>query len=124
MTTHYEEEILIKADKYRIALVSIPNTPYNDKLQKIIDTVTKSAAKAETDAGYEGAMHDNGASNSVEKLKAFLDGVNFAQTGKSKVYAEVIRIHEMEKDTEYKEYLRLKNKFDTDSFKDCGITKI
>jgi hypothetical protein len=82
------------------------------KLAKEIENVVvTSAGKARDDAAYGGSHGDGGASRSIELLKYWLDGIEFAQTGKTTVYKSLAQKIEQEKDPDYAEWLRLNEKF-------------
>lgn len=83
----------------------------NEKLELICSIVKRSAARARDDASFGGRHDDSGASGMESRLDAFLDGVNFATTGESKLYNHILIEHEKKLDPEYQEYLRLKEKF-------------
>jgi len=82
----------------------------NDKLKLICLAVQLSAARARDDARF-GGRHDDGGAGMESRLDAFIDGVEFATTGKSKLYDHILIEHEKVLDPEYQEYLRLKEKF-------------
>lgn len=77
----------------------------------IVRTVDQSAKSAEENAGYAGSMHDGGASTMRNRLEYWLDGIEFAQTGKSNKYGDIIRRYEVQQDPDWEEYNRLKEKF-------------
>lgn len=82
------------------------------KLAKEIENVVvTSAGKVRDDAAYGGSHGDGGASRSIELLKYWLDGIEFAKTGKTTVYKSLAQKIEQEKDPEYQEWLRLNEKF-------------
>jgi hypothetical protein len=81
-------------------------------LVAIKESVARSAAEARDDAGYGGRMDDGGASNMEERLKYWLDGIKFASTGNTEVYSSIAKRLDKETDPEYKDYKRLKEKFE------------
>ena len=87
------------------------NQTDNPIINAIIAAVTSEAGEKELSAGYNGARGDYGSSAMQEKLKAFIDGYNFAKTGKTEVYSEITQQYKNEQDAEYKEYQRLIKKF-------------
>ena len=80
-------------------------------IREITKSVTTSAANVRMDAGYSGRMDDGGASQMEERLKYWLDGVNFSGTGVTSVYASILKRVEEESDPEYLEFKRLQEKF-------------
>jgi hypothetical protein len=80
-------------------------------ISKIKRTVELQAVNRKKDAAWSGQHDDGGASESLLKLEAWLDGIAFAQTGKTEVYGELVNQIEIEEDPEYIEYLRLQKKF-------------
>lgn len=86
-------------------------TTDNDSTALIKTAVTAAAAKARYNAGMDGAMHDGGEGRMKENLEYWLDGVTFARTGVTDVYAHLIRRGEREADPDYKKYLELKLRF-------------
>ena len=82
------------------------------KLGLINSAVAKSCKALREDAALSGSWDDGGASRSEEKLKAFNDGVTFALTGVTQLYGHIIKKYELEHNSEYQEYLRLKEKFE------------
>jgi hypothetical protein len=89
----------------------------------IIDTITNSAAKAELDAGYNGARDDGGSGYIQAKLLNWLDGINFITTGKTEIYKDILNDLRNTQDGEWAEFQRLKTKF-SDSSNGVGISKI
>ena len=77
----------------------------------VVKAVKISAQNARDDAGYGGRMDDGGASAMEQRLDAWLDGIAFAQTGRTKLYSNILEQARKENDPEYQEYLRLKEKF-------------
>lgn len=80
-------------------------------VNEIIDAVSSEACEHYLNAAYGGALNDGGASNLVNKLKAFLDGIKYAKTGKSETFQAIIQDAKNKQDAEYQEYLRLQKKF-------------
>lgn len=80
-------------------------------IQEIMKSVTTSAHNVRRDAGYGGRMDDGGAANMEERLKYWLDGINFAETGHTIVYQSTLQRIEKEADPEYVEFKRLQEKF-------------
>lgn len=83
-----------------------------DLIAEIGTRIHKSADKRRTDAAYGGSHGDGGASESIRRLETWLDGIEFARTGKTTVYADLVQTIKNENDTEYQEYERLKKKFE------------
>jgi len=81
-------------------------------MAEIEKRVKESAEARRQDAGMSGSMSDGGASESINKLNTWLDGINFAKTGTSNTYRELIQTIENEVDPDYIEYQRLKEKFE------------
>lgn len=79
---------------------------------EIIKRVKKSAEKRRYDAGMAGSHGDNGARRSEERLEYWVDGIFFAQTGKTEKYKDLVKQIENENDPEYQKYLELKEKFE------------
>lgn len=83
---------------------------FKEKLVEIaLQRYALQANLAEESAGHSGAMHDNGASRMREEILIYRAGLEkqipeFLQ----ELYVSVAK----EQDTEYSEYLRLKNKFE------------
>ncbi len=98
----------------------------SDKLiNSIIDKVAFQATEAYLDAAY-GGRHDDGGSGAMQdKLKAFLDGINYELTGKTEVYSNMLDEIKKEQDSDWREYQRLLKKFGTVSnAKSIGINKV
>lgn len=87
------------------------NENYISDLNLLREAVRKSAKAARDDAGYGGRHDDGGASRMEEQLRYFEDGMTFAMTGKSQMYGVTLEKLKRENDPEYKEFLRLKEKF-------------
>jgi uncharacterized protein YehS (DUF1456 family) len=91
----------------------------NNKFQKgsdkvvnnIIDQVVVDATERYLGAAYGGRHDDGGSSVVQEKLKSFLDGINYAKTGKSEIYSSIIEQYNKKQDAEWAEYQRLVKKF-------------
>tara|TARA_B100000929_G_scaffold260580_1_gene224888 strand:- start:355 stop:621 length:267 start_codon:yes stop_codon:yes gene_type:complete len=79
---------------------------------EIIKRVTEKAERRRHDAAMQGSMGDNGAALSVGKLEYWVDGIFFAQTGKTEKYKDLVQEIKNDADPEYHEYLRLKEKFE------------
>lgn len=85
----------------------------NLKLTKHIQSVIReSAAAAREDAGYAGRWDDGGASAKLEHLKYWLDGIEYAKTGKTTVYKTISSDFARATDPDYEIWLRLKEKFE------------
>lgn len=83
------------------------------KIMSEIEKRVKEAAESRRqNAAHSGTMHDNGASDMVDKHKVWLDGINFAKNGTSSTYRELIQSIKNEANPEYIEYQRLKEKFE------------
>lgn len=80
-------------------------------ISEIKRSVLTSADNARMNAGYAGSWGDDGAANMEEKLKYWLDGIKFAETGKTSVYKSALKRIEEEADPEYIEFKRLQEKF-------------
>lgn len=74
--------------------------------------IHSNAAKRKQDAAYSGSHSDGGASESIRKLETWLDGIEFARTGNTTIYADLVQSINNENDIEYQEYERLKKKFE------------
>lgn len=89
-----------------------PTQGVNVKLvNHIKDVVAKAAHRAREDAGYGGRHDDGGASRSLERLKFWLDGIEYTKTGKTVVYKTIATDFERATDPDYQTYLRLQEKF-------------
>ena len=82
----------------------------SDDMIAVIKEAVHQVAQQMRDAGY-GTQHDNGASMAERHLSAWLDGVQFARTGKTLMYDHFLTAYAREQDPEYQEYLRLQEKF-------------
>lgn len=80
-------------------------------ISEIKKSVTESARKARDDAGFSGSWGDGGAAQMEEKLKWWLDGIQFAESGETSVYASMVKRLEEEADPEFAEFKRLQEKF-------------
>lgn len=80
-------------------------------INEIKKSVTESASKARDDAGFSGSWGDGGAHQMEEKLKWWLDGIQFAESGETSVYGAMIKRIEEESDPEFVEFKRLQEKF-------------
>jgi len=82
--------------------------------QQIIDevkkSVTQAATKARDDAGYAGSFGDGGEHQMEEKPKGWLDGIQFAENGKTEVYKATVKRLEEESDPEYQQFKLLQEK--------------
>lgn len=80
-----------------------------DNVHRVVKFMRAKAQLYRDNAGYSGAMHDGGAARLEEAIEAFLHGY-FRKSWPQKWFKD---IEEMSKndDPEYKEYLRLKDKF-------------
>ena len=89
-----------------------PTQGENVKLTNHIkDVVEKAAHQAREDAAYGGSHSDGGAGQKLERLKYWLDGIEYAKTGKTTVYKSVLTDFERATDPDYQTYLRLQEKF-------------
>ena len=75
-------------------------------------TILKQARILSENAAINGEMGDGGASELERKLAHWTDGVRFAQTGKTVVFSAIAEQFDRERDPEYTEYLRLKERFE------------
>ena len=80
-------------------------------IKLIKSTVEESAKNSAENAAYAGSHHDGGASRMLTDFTIWVDGVEFATTGKTKQYGHIVDKAEKMADVEYQEYLRLKEKF-------------
>ena len=86
----------------------------NDQRARLIESAVRTSAEnARDSAGFSGGWGDGGAGAMTEKLNAWLDGYNFAKTGKTLMYYHIIEEHERMIDPDYQKYLELKKKFET-----------
>jgi hypothetical protein len=74
--------------------------------------VTKKAHELRENAAFGGEHGDGGAHLLESKLAHWIDGIEFAKTGKTLVFGYLIEQFDRERDPEYAEYLRLKNIFE------------
>lgn len=89
-----------------------PTQGVNVKLTNHIkDVVAKAAHQAREDAGYGGRHDDGGAGQKLNCLKYWLDGIEYAKTGKTEVYKTIATDFERSTDPDYQTYLRLQEKF-------------
>jgi hypothetical protein len=80
----------------------------NSLLNKIFDVILREAHDARESAGYSGSYGDGGASRLEEQVKFYKYGMIKALPPEWDKYHDQAR---NEADPEYKEYLRLQNKF-------------
>ena len=80
----------------------------------IRQTINKSAEEAKHNAALGGFHHDGGAHAMRKDFDLWLDGVNFAITGETKRYGEIIKEHHRKSDPDYQQYLELKKRFEYD----------
>lgn len=86
---------------------------YNpEDVQHIQEVVTQVAEQARDNAGYAGSHGDGGASHQEECLRVWLDGINFAMTGKTQLYKEILKKRDLGRDPDYSQYLLLKARFE------------
>lgn len=86
-----------------------------DDIIKIIKaSVSECASSARYNASMGGRWDDGGASLMEERLSFWLDGVNFALSDNNytEKYKDIVNKLSKESDPEYKEYLRMKDKFE------------
>jgi hypothetical protein len=83
-----------------------------DLVAEIDARVRTGAEKRRVDAGMSGSHGDGGASESIRKLEGWLDGIEFASTGNTVIYADLVQTINNDADPEYHEYQRLKQKFE------------
>lgn len=89
-----------------------PTQGVNVKLiNHIKDVVAKAAHQAREDAGYGGRHDDGGSGQKLERLKYWLDGIEYVKTGKTEVYKTIATDFERATDPDYQTYLRLQKKF-------------
>lgn len=77
----------------------------------IRQTINKSAEEAKYGAAMGGFHHDGGEYAMRKDFDTWLDGVNFALTGETTRYSEIIKEHHRKCDPDYQQYLELKRKF-------------
>lgn len=77
----------------------------------IKDVVATAALQAREDAAYGGRHDDGGSGHKLERLKYWLDGIEYAKTGKTEVYKTILTDFERATDPDYQTYLRLQEKF-------------
>lgn len=80
-------------------------------VRQIEAAVKKSAHSARENAAYAGSFGDGGASQMEDKLRYWLDGIKFAQTGETTTYKSMVDQFKREQDPEYQTWLKLKEKF-------------
>lgn len=119
-TTHCKNDHMWKTHPIKQKPIATEQNPVYDsptqgenvKLTKhIMDVVTKAAHQAREDAGYGGRHDDGGASQKLERLGCWLDGIKYAKTGKTEVYKTIVTDFERSIDPEYETWLRLQEKF-------------
>ena len=81
------------------------------EIELIKVAIAKSAHSARENASYSGTWGDGGAAAAEERLQVWLDGINYANTGVTNVYGDLLKREVERLDPEYAEYLRLKDKF-------------
>jgi hypothetical protein len=84
-------------------------------LKPIVEAVIEEAAETAYNAGMGGMHSDNGASQMVDGLKMFLQGVAYGNSHDADnlgTYRQVYRDIQRKEDPDYKEYLRLKALFE------------
>jgi hypothetical protein len=85
-------------------------------LEAIAKSVATSAATARLNAGYSGSHDDGGASQQLEKLRNYLEGVKTGLSGavgEGSPYAHILKKIRQEQDPDYQKYLELKAKFES-----------
>lgn len=89
------------------------NSPYSTQqlIAKIESAVKTSAHNARENAAYGGSMGDGGAHHMEDKLKHWLDGIKFAQTGVTETYKSMVEQFKREQDPDYQTWLTLNEKF-------------
>ena len=108
----WADQVSREGDRYRSELREFSTLINGNKILRLIhDSVVDSAAERSLNAGYSGSWSDGGAGDSVREFKAFLQGVQFAETGKAGRYQELVDQFHRAQDPEYKKYLELKEKF-------------
>lgn len=80
-------------------------------VSRIEAAVKTSAHNARENAAYAGSFGDGGASQMEDKLKYWLDGIRFAQTGETESYKSMVEQFKREQDPEYQTWLKLNEKF-------------
>lgn len=81
-------------------------------MTEIKKAVTESFEQRRANAGWSGSHGDNGAAKAERELNFWLDGIEFARTGETQVYQEIVQQLKNDRDPEYHEYQRLKKKFE------------
>ena len=86
----------------------------NAELELIADRIRLKAAKASSDASLGGHMHDGGATEMKARHSTWLDGYlcGTGERDQSNVYHSIIEKSRQDKDPEYQQYLKLKEKFE------------
>lgn len=82
------------------------------QIELIRNTLNANAIERKNDAALAGSWDDGGASKMLTEFDFWLDGVNFALTGNTTKYKNIINQHNRENDPEYQQYLELKKKFE------------
>lgn len=87
-------------------------------ITKLKESVATTAEQRRYDAGMQGARDDGGAGVLINRLEMFLDGYNFALTGETSKYNQILkdfnkkkRLESLENDTDFQRYKELKKKF-------------
>lgn len=75
-------------------------------------TILKQVRILSENASLSGEMGDGGASALERKLGYWIDGIRFAQTGTTVVFSDIVKQFDRERNPEYTEYLRLKERFE------------
>ena len=101
-------------------------------LSEIVDVISKEAKSKRTNAAYGGEWNDGGASKLEEELNLFVEGIRACSSAYLEEFNKVLspdkalfKVPEqwvkyfIEEDKEYKDYLRLKEKFEKQK-KDSG----
>lgn len=86
---------------------------HDDRLVDFIrENIKNQARQLAENASFSGEMGDGGASRLEDKLAYWIDGIQFASTGKTIVFSTLVDQFNKERDPEYNEYLRLKARFE------------
>lgn len=109
-------ESIVKSEQKPVAMEQKPmydapqaeNVKLTEHIKRVI---TEAAHQAREDAGYAGRWDDGGASEKMERLKYWLDGITYATTGITSVYKTIATDFKNSTDPEYLTWVRLQEKF-------------
>lgn len=86
-----------------------------EKIASIIHLAHQDAENKRNDAGFAGSWGDNGASNITDAVRIWRDGLS---RNIPKELAKYARQAERNADSDYKKYLELKRRFETEDNKE------